>query len=158
MSQTTNYYKEYRDSSELLEKVEVLNLLTTLTESYLNEKGSPSEKANNSHDDIHLKAIVELFSNILEELDPKKQEEFNQFLEESKDDNVERFQKMKFVISGSSGLQGKALKKASLNVYSWLNLDEENDHSEFQTVLYNLATEIEQNQKIVLDSYNKQNN
>jgi len=158
MSNTTNYYKEFKNSSKLLDNAEVLSLLSSLVDTYILEKGTEYEKVNNKSADTYLKSVVEIFSNILEQLDTKTQEEFNQFLEESKDDHEERFQKMKFVISESLGLQGKALKKAAMNLDKWLTLSPENDHSEFQAILYNLSVEIEKNQIEVINNLNNSNN
>lgn len=99
--------------------------------------------------DLYLQTAVELYANILEELDNQTQKDIQNFVDEMEKENGEknRIAKMIYIILSFMNLQGIALKKLAMNLSLWLELTKDIDLSELQSQLYNLAVEIEYNQK-----------
>jgi hypothetical protein len=151
----TNYYKEYKETSDLINQTEIVNLVSTMADSYLQENGDEYEKKNNNLDDIHLNVIVEMYANLMQIISPETFAECEEFLAESKDNDTERFIKMKFIISELIGFQGRAIKNAAANINRWLKLTPSKDHSNFQAILYNFGIEIEKNQETIIKKYNQ---
>ncbi len=101
--------------------------------------------------DIYLKVAVEFYANILEELNCETQKNVQSFVQEiskkGENEKEDRICKMIYIILSFGDLQGNALKKLAMNLL-WLDLPKDIDLTELQAQLYNLAVEIEFNQKV----------
>lgn len=148
-STSINYHKEYQQVQQALNDSSIVNIVPSIIDVHIAKLGTDTEKTNNTSDEVYLRAIVELFANILEDLTPERQKELDQFLQESGTNQEERIYKMIYTIMSYPTLQGQALKKASTRLYSWLKLNPDSDYSELQSEIYNLGLELTKTQAIL---------
>lgn len=143
----TNYYREYKEINQALEEAEIVNMVSSIIFDHINHSNLENKP---SIVDLYLQTTVELYANILEELNYQTQKDVQNFVDEMEKENGEknRIPKMIYIILSFASLQGIALKKLAMNLTLWLNLDKDVDLSNLQAELYNLAVEIEYNQKV----------
>lgn len=131
-----------------MEESEFVNIVSSIIFDHINNSSLENKP---SLADIYLKVAVELYANILEELKYETQKNVQSFVQEickkGENKNEDRIFKMIYIILSFGNLQGNALKKLAMNLL-WLDLPKDIDLTELQAQLYNLAVEIEFNQKV----------
>ena len=131
-----------------MEESEFVNIVSSIIFDHINNSSLENKP---SLADIYLKVAVELYANILEELKYETQKNVQSFVQEickkGENKNEDRIFKMIYIILSFGNLQGNALKKLATNLL-WLDLPKDIDLTELQAQLYNLAVEIEFNQKV----------